>query len=92
MERNFHSRFGEIDLIMRDGEYLVFVEVRLRKSNQFGSAPETVDWRKQQKLRRTAEYYLTQKLGTVDTPCRFDIFAITGNPTKAETQWISNAF
>lgn len=92
IERNYNCRFGEIDLVMQDGEYLVFVEVRLRKNTAYGAASETVDWRKQQKLRRTAEYYLLQRVGSVDTPCRFDIFAITGDPAAAETQWISNAF
>lgn len=72
--RNFHSRFGEIDLIAEKGDYLVFVEVRLRKSTHFGRPEETVDYRKQQKLRMTAEYFL-QQWPTEKQP-RFDIVAL----------------
>lgn len=55
---NFRSRFGEIDLVAENREYLVFVEVKLRKNANFAQAREFVDWRKQRRLRSTAEYYL----------------------------------
>lgn len=58
LERNFHSRYGEIDLIAEDGEFLVFVEVKLRASVSHGLPEETVTPRKQEKLRLTAETYL----------------------------------
>jgi len=90
-ENNYSCRFGEIDLIMWDQDYLVFVEVRYRKSGSFGGALESVDTRKQTKLRRTAEHYL-QNLKNNDVPCRFDILCINGNLNKPEYQWIKNAF
>jgi putative endonuclease len=83
----FRCKCGEIDLIMRDGEQLVFVEVRYRKSNIFGSAAESVTSRKQQKLVLTAQYYLQSR--KVDRPCRFDVVGISGN---GEVNWVRNAF
>lgn len=58
VERNFTCRSGEIDLIMRDKSCVVFVEVKFRKQNHFGSAAEAVNWRKQQKLKRAALLWL----------------------------------
>ncbi len=74
VERNFHSRFGEIDLIARKDSFLVFVEVRLRKDTRYGTPEETVDARKQQKLRLTAEYYLMLHPTTLQP--RFDVVAL----------------
>src|SRR3990170_8104422 len=56
-ERNYRSPFGEIDLVMQERDTLVFVEVRYRARGDFGSAAETVDARKQARLRATAEHY-----------------------------------
>ncbi|SDZ93197.1 YraN family protein [Microbulbifer marinus] len=92
IERNFRSRRGEIDLIARDEDTVVFAEVRYRRSDRFGSAGATVDARKQQKLLATAHSYLQQK--KLDCPCRFDVIAIDG-ATDGEgqnIQWIKNAF
>ncbi len=91
VERNFRSRFGEIDLIMRDGEVLVFVEVRHRRSSRFGTAAETVDRRKQHKLIRTAEYYLHRHPALAERPCRFDVIA-TSTPEGQIDRWIQEAF
>ena len=66
---------GEIDIIAKDGEYTVFVEVRLRKSNAFGSPADTIDRRKQQKIIKTAQYYAV-KNDIYDTPMRFDAVLI----------------
>ena len=74
LERNFHSRYGEIDLIAEDGEFLVFVEVKLRASVSHGLPEETVTPRKQEKLRLTAETYL-QTHETNKQP-RFDVVEI----------------
>jgi len=92
--RNFQCKLGEIDLVMRQGQLLVFVEVRYRRSERFGSAAETVDWRKQRKLVRTAQVYLNLQCLAQRTPCRFDIFGITRNPTTQAFRfdWIPNAF
>jgi putative endonuclease len=85
---NYSCRFGEIDLIMRDGKSLVFVEVRLRSSTSFGGAGMSITPAKQQKLTRTAEHYL-QKHGS--TPCRFDAILMSKAHTE-DIEWIKNAF
>lgn len=89
--QNFHCRYGEIDLIMWDADYLVFVEVRHRKNQQYGGALASVDQRKQGKLRRTAEHYLVHSKNT-DCPCRFDILCVNGSLYKPEYDWVQNAF
>lgn len=86
IERNFRCRLGEIDLIMRDGATLVFVEVRQRASELFGGAAASIDSRKQQKLIATAQFYLARLSKT--PPCRFDAVLMQG----ASLHWISNAF
>ena len=70
----FHSRFGEIDLIVADRKYLVFVEVKLRKTASFAQAMEYVDTRKQDKIRVTAEIYLSQNPTNLQP--RFDVIEI----------------
>ncbi len=90
-ERNFNCRYGEIDLIMRDKDYIVFVEVRYRASLQFGGALESIDQFKQAKLRRAAEYYLVKRKSN-DCACRFDILCVNGNLNKPDYEWIANAF
>ena len=91
IQKNYLCRYGEIDLVMQDGEYLVFVEVRYRKSNLFGGALASVDNHKQRKLRYTAEHYLNH-YKKIDTPCRFDILCINGNLVSPKIDWIQNAF
>jgi len=92
--RNYRCKCGEIDLIMRDNNTLVFVEVRFRRSNSFGSAAATVSNSKQQRLRKTAALYL-QKQHTVPD-CRFDVIGISqtihGNQSSFCVNWIQNAF
>ena len=72
IKRNFYCRAGELDIIATDGEYTVFVEVKTRKSAQYGRASEFVDYQKQQKIIKTALYYI----GASDTPCRFDVVEV----------------
>lgn len=94
VERNYHSRYGEIDLIAESEEFLVFVEVRLRKSTRYGRPEETVDQRKQERLRRTAQCYL-QEHPTHKQP-RFDVVALyarDGMDTRPlPVRYIINAF
>ncbi|MEZ5476163.1 MAG: YraN family protein [Thiolinea sp.] len=85
--RNYRLRIGEIDLVFRDQTHVVFVEVRYRKSNQFGGALFSIDARKQQKLIRTAQHYIQQY--QVELPVRFDVVAISG---QDHIQWLPNAF
>ena len=79
----YHCRFGEIDLIVQDRKYLVFVEVKLRKSSDFARAMEYVDRNKQDKIRITASMYLSQNPTKLQP--RFDIVEIYA-PEGTETQ------
>ena len=87
VEQNYHSRFGEIDLIMWDQNTLVFIEVRQRSSNRFGGALASVDQWKQQKIILTAQHYLSTHLD--DSPCRFDVVALDKDH---QIQWVKDAF
>lgn len=80
---NYRSRFGEIDLIVSNRKYLVFVEVKLRKSSNFAAAAEFVDWHKQNRLRTTAEIYLAGNPTTLQP--RFDVIEIYA-PQGIETK------
>ncbi|MBI5783205.1 MAG: YraN family protein [Gammaproteobacteria bacterium] len=91
-ERNYRSPFGEIDLIMQEGDALVFVEVRYRARGDFGSAAETVDARKQARLRATAEHYRQNTPRASKKACRFDIVAITGDGEDGDFRWLRNVF
>lgn len=88
LESNFRCRTGEIDIIAREGEYLCFVEVKYRADTGCGSPLEAVTWRKQQNIIKVARYYLIRHGFGVDTACRFDVVAVTGD----EITLIRNAF
>jgi len=87
VDRNYHCRRGEIDIIMEDAGTLIFIEVKYRQSDQFGSAAEMVTPQKQQKIITTALHYLQQH--KLDRACRFDVVTIT---PKNGMQWIKGAF
>ncbi len=88
--QNYHCRKGEIDLIMQHKNSLVFIEVRYRRSEAYGTALESVDWRKQQKIIMTAQHYL-QQLGQELPECRFDVVTLRDNPIEP-ISWLKNAF
>jgi putative endonuclease len=90
--RNYRCHRGELDLVMRQGEMWVFVEVRQRASGRFGDAAETVDWRKRARLVATAAHFLQSHPGAARSPCRFDVVAVNGPPSGAQLRWIANAF
>lgn len=92
LARNYRSPFGEIDLVMRDNATLVFIEVRQRRSEEFGTPAETVDARKQARLRATAAHYLQQRPQESQKPCRVDIVAITDEPRGQRIEWLRDAF
>jgi len=93
LARNYRCKQGELDLVMRDADTVVFVEVRYRRKNQWGSAVETVDWRKQKRLIAAAHHYLITHPHLADQPCRFDVVAAEGNPADpASYRWIREAF
>jgi putative endonuclease len=85
--RNYRSRYGEIDLIAREGATVVFVEVRSRASETYGGAAASITTAKRQKLIKTARHYLAGV--TPLPPCRFDAVLVTGDPPRIE--WIRNA-
>ena len=86
LERNYRARRGEIDLVMRDGDTLVFVEVRYRSGAGYGTAVETVDRRKRARLIAAAQSYLQQNRWR--RACRFDVVALQG----ARLDWLRDAF
>jgi putative endonuclease len=88
--RNFRCRSGELDLIMRDGAQLVFVEVRSRRHSRYGTPAESVTRAKQQRLLRAAAFYLQRR--RLDLPCRFDVVAILQADGEPEMEWIRDAF
>ncbi len=89
--RNFSSPSGEIDLIAKDKDTLVFVEVRSKSSIEYGRPEETVDQRKQQKIKQTARYYLHQT-HQEDIYCRFDVVAIVWQGRRTEITLYQDAF
>ncbi len=91
VESNYRCRGGEIDLVMRDGDCLVFVEVRQRRSARYGSGAESVTWHKQQKLIHAAQHYLLARRA-LDRAARFDVVSLTGQGKQAAIHWIRDAF
>ncbi len=90
VDENFHARRGEIDLVMLDGETLVFVEVRYRGGGSHVSGLESVDARKRARLVHAAGAFLARHPEHAERPCRFDIVAL-GDP-PAEPEWFADAF
>lgn len=86
--RNVSSKLGEIDLIMRDRDELVFVEVRARGRTDYGGAAASVGWAKQQRLRREAQRWLSSTYGDRWPACRFDVCAVQ----PGGIEWIRGAF
>jgi putative endonuclease len=89
LHANYHCRYGEIDLILQDGDTCVFAEVRLRSFAAFGGAAASIDARKQAKLTRTAQHYLSG-LKRIP-PCRFDAILMQSTDID-KIEWIKNAF
>lgn len=87
-DSNYRCRWGEIDLIMEDGDTLVFVEVRYRNSMRHGGAIDSIDFRKRQRLCRAASDYLARQRGQ-QQPSRFDVVALGPN---GRIEWIADAF
>jgi putative endonuclease len=91
--RNWLCKRGELDLVMLDGDTVVFVEVRYRRHAGWGGALESIDFRKQQKLTLAAQSFLQSESRWADSPCRFDVVAINGDPgTSPALNWLTNAF
>lgn len=88
LQRNYRCRMGEIDLVMQDGDMLVFVEVRRRLHARFGGAAASIDWRKRHRIVLAARNYLS-RLGRMPS-CRFDVVAYEGD--CRQPVWYRNAF
>jgi len=99
VEANYRCPPGEIDLIMDEHGTLVFVEVRYRTHQSYGGALESIDGRKQRKLRAAATHYLQQRHGRLEVPCRFDVILVSraggaaadAGTDDLEVDWIPNA-
>lgn len=89
IQRNYRCRRGEIDLIMRDADTVVLVEVRQRSRSDFGTAAESVTVHKQRRLLATARHWLVSHPQHASGPLRFDVVGIDGN---GRLDWIANAF
>jgi putative endonuclease len=91
VERNYRFERGEIDLIAKDGEELVFIEVKARRSDAFGPPEDAITTQKQEQIKRVAEGYLFERQ-IEEQACRFDVVAITFNHGKADIRVIRDAF
>lgn len=88
LAQNWLARGGELDLVMLDGDTVVFVEVRYRRHEAWGGALESIDGRKQQRLILAAQQFLQKENRWSKHPCRFDVIALS--PTRLD--WLKNAF
>ncbi|MDX1568933.1 MAG: YraN family protein [Xanthomonadales bacterium] len=91
LTRNYRCRFGEIDLVMTDGDTISFVEVRYRSPSRFGSGAESIGSTKRQRLIRAARHFLGRYPQYAERPCRFDVVSISGT-VWPRYEWIRNAF
>ncbi|HSM09968.1 MAG TPA: YraN family protein [Lysobacter sp.] len=89
---NANYRFGELDLVMRDGPTVVFVEVRYRRDARFGGGAASIDRNKRRKLVHAAQAFLAAHRQFADAPCRFDVIDADGDPAAPRLNWIRDAF
>jgi putative endonuclease len=89
VDRNARYPEGELDLIARERDVILFVEVRMRRSNAFGGAVASVDRYKQKRLARAAQHWLLERYGERWPACRFDVVSVAGDGT---IEWIRDAF
>jgi len=90
--RNYNCRYGEIDLVMRDRDVVVFVEVRYRSASAFGDGIDSVGAAKRAKLVRAAGAFLADHPRLAGAACRFDVLAIGGGADTPSIDWRRNAF
>lgn len=92
LARNFHTRFGELDLVMRDAATVVFVEVRYRRHARHGDAAASVTASKRQRLIQAAQGFLGDHPRLAQQPCRFDVVTFDGPPEQPHCHWERGAF
>ncbi len=90
LKRNYACKIGEIDLIMRDGDTTVFVEVRYRRGNAHGGALASISHAKAWRVARAAQVFMKASRLPADAPIRFDVVAIDGQPPQL--RWLKAAF
>ena len=89
---NASARGGELDLVMRDGETLVFIEVRYRRDARFGGGAASIDAGKRRRIVLAAEQFLAARRGFAHLPCRFDVIDASGDPAAPDVVWLRDAF
>jgi putative endonuclease len=89
---NARYRDGELDLVMREGDTLVFVEVRHRRSDGHGGGAASVDAGNRRRLVRAAQRFLLEQPRFADSPCRFDVVEASGDPESPRLNWLRDAF
>jgi putative endonuclease len=89
---NFRCRMGEVDLVMKDGDCLVFAEVRFRTENRFSSAAGSVDRHKQRKIIRTAAAFIGRHPHYSNCTVRFDVVGLDQSGDQTKLNWIKDAF
>ena len=92
IKRNYRCKAGEIDLLMKDAETLVFIEVRYRSNPFFGSPAESITSQKIRRIRKTDEHFLQTNDHYAHYYKRFDVIAISAQSAKPEILWIKDAF
>ena len=92
IQQNYHCRFGEIDLIMRDNNTVCFIEVKFRKSMSYGGALNAIPYQKQQKIIKTAQVFISDHQKLAQQAIRFDALMLQQAREDISINWIQNAF
>lgn len=92
LARNARFKVGELDLVMRERDTLVFVEVRFRHDDRFGGGAASVDHRKRRRLTLSALAWLATRPALAQAPCRFDVASVSGPAPDFQVEWIPDAF
>lgn len=92
LQQNFRCKAGEIDLIVQDGEWIVFAEVKMRGQTRFASPVEAVTRPKQRRIINSAKIYLQRQGWYEKYPVRFDLLALTRDNHGYSVEWLKNAF
>ena len=91
-QQNYHSRFGEIDLVMLEGNTVCFIEVKYRKSQDFGGAASAISYSKRQKIIKTALIFMSENQKLANRAMRFDALMLQQIDQDININWIQNAF
>ena len=92
LQQNYHSRFGEIDLVMLDKQTVCFIEVKFRKSRAFGGAASSISYQKRQKIIKTAQIFMSDNQNLARQAMRFDALILQQMGQDTSINWIQNAF